>query len=113
MTLTITAQGLFFTLILVLFIIITVYLVKTLKNLSQLIENINVILQENKKSIEDSLENISQITSSAKQKVEYIDKFLNFNEVATTKDGADFISIIGAILSIINELKEFWTKKSR
>lgn len=114
MTLTITPQGLILTLIAILLIIITFYLVRTLKKLNELIDNANSILKDNKKNIDESLQNVSQITSSAKQKIDYVDKLFNPNgEAAAAKEGIDLVSTLEAVLALINEIKEIWPKKKR
>ncbi|WDU83260.1 DUF948 domain-containing protein [Caloramator sp. Dgby_cultured_2] len=112
MTLTITPQGLLLTLIAVLLIFITFYLVKTLKKLNELLDSANSILKDNKKNIDESLQNVSQITTSAKQKIDYVDKLFNPNgEAAASKEGIDLVTTIEAVLALINEIKEIWPKK--
>ncbi|KRQ86191.1 hypothetical protein ABG79_02032 [Caloramator mitchellensis] len=113
MTLTITPQGVMYFFLSISLVLITVYLVKTLISLNKLLNNVNQVIEENKSNIDESLANVNAITSSAKGKMDFIDKFIKSDETATSKDEVDIFSTISMIITLINELKELLPKRKK
>ena len=113
MTLTITPQGLIYSLVVVLLVIITIYLVKVLISLNRLLQNVNKVIEDNKKNIDESISNVNAITGSAKGKMDFLDKFIKVDETAASKDELDIFATISMIISLVSELKDLIPRKKK
>lgn len=114
MEIKITAEGLVLFIVAVAVILITVYLVKLLKNLIELLKNANDFFKENRKNLDETLNNVNSITASAKNKVDYLDKFLkSSDEVAVSNDFSNIVSIAQAAFDLYDQIKGIIPKKKR
>lgn len=114
MEIKVTAEGLVLFVVAVAVILITVYLVKLLKSLTEILKNANDFFKENRKNLDETLNSVNAITTSAKNKVDYLDKFLKSNdEVAASNDFSNIVSIAQAAFDLYDQIKGIIPKKKR
>lgn len=114
MEIKITLEGLVLFIAAAAIIFITIYLVKMLINLNKLLKNANSFLEENKKNLNETLNNVNSITASAKDKVDYIDKFFKSGEeAAAASDFSNIVSTVQTVVDLFEQIKELFPKKKR
>ncbi|MCX7884970.1 MAG: hypothetical protein N2448_08090 [Caloramator sp.] len=114
MEIKITLEGLVLFIAIVAIILITIYIVKTLINLNNLLKNVNNFLEENRRNLNETLKNVNVVTASAKDKIEYVDKFFKSDEeVAASTDFSDIISTVQSVVDLFRQIKDIFPKKKR
>lgn len=121
MTVTISLTDLAVGILVICGIVLAVYLIITLIRVNRTLNNINAMLEANRRNVDDTMkslpaicDNVNSITKSVKEKTDILDQYgARDGEEAAGIDIQGIITGVTAIVDLFSEIKDYFTSGRR